>query len=301
MLIQLLFSVFTFCLAFSCKTPTGQGPAHDLTAHDITAHDLNEVASLPKELKECSGMIQLDKNIFVGLNDGGNQPVLYAFDLKSGHETRKIKIDSVRNNDWEELAQDDDYIYIGDTGNNGGTRQNLMIYKIRKVDIKNLNEAVPEKIMFRYEGQTKFTDSNRHNFDCEAFISVGDSLFLFTKNRGDLRTDVYAIPKIPGSYLARKLKSFDAKGLITGADYRSGISGAELILIGYNVKGHDYNPFLIHFTNFSGSDFFGGLSERITIDHTLQSESVLFHGDQKVYISNEENKNEKGNVYEVSL
>ncbi|MFZ1676337.1 MAG: hypothetical protein WAT91_03635 [Saprospiraceae bacterium] len=291
MLIHLFFFVSTFCIAFSCKTPLGHG----------SAHDLSEVVSLPKELKECSGMTQLDKNIFLGLNDGGNQPVLYAFDLKSDHDTRKIKIDSVLNHDWEELAQDDDYIYIGDTGNNSGTRQNLMIYKVRKDDVKNLNEVVPEKIMFRYEGQTSFNDSNRHNYDCEAMVSVGDSLFFFTKNRGDLRTDVYGIPKTPGSYLARKIKSFDTQGLITGADYRSDHSGSELVMIGYNENGHVYHPFLIHFTNFSGSDFFGGLSDRITIDQELQGESVMFHGDHKVYISNEENKSEKGHIYEISL
>lgn len=289
MLIQLLLFASTFWITLSCNS-----------SKDHT-HDLIQIASLPKELKECSGMIQLDKNTFVGLNDGGNKPVLFAFDLMHDHETRKIKIDSVENNDWEELTRDEDYIYIGDTGNNGGTRHNLMIYKLKEADVMNLDEVVPEKIMFRYEDQTKFTDSNRHNFDCEAFVSVGDSLFLFTKNRGDLLTNVYGIPKIPGSYLARKLKSYEAKGLITGADYRSDLSGAELILIGYQVKNHTHNPFLIHFTNFKGSDFFSGLSDRITIDQDLQTESVIFQGDHKVYISNEEKKNQKGNVYEVSL
>lgn len=264
-------------------------------------HTLIEVMPLPKELKECSGMTQLDKNTFIALNDGGDKPYLYAFDQGNSNEIRKIKIDGVENNDWEELTRDEDYIYIGDTGNNGGTRQNLMIYKVKKSDVLHKDEVVPEKILFRYEGQTRFNDSNRHNFDCEAFVSVGDSLYLFTKNRGDLRTDVYGIPKIPGSYLAGKLRSFDSRGLITGADYRSNQSKAELVLIGYNVKGHVYNPFLIHFTNFSGTDFFGGSSERITIDQELQGESVLFHDDNSVYISNESSKSVKSHLYKVSL
>ncbi|MEP6794153.1 MAG: hypothetical protein ABJB16_07495 [Saprospiraceae bacterium] len=291
MLFQLLFFTSNFWITLSCNPPMD---------HDHT-HVLHEVLSLPKELKECSGLIQLDKKTYVGLNDGGDKPILYAFDLTHDHETRKIKIDNVENNDWEELTRDEDYIYIGDTGNNGGTRQNLMIYKLRKADVINLDEVVPEKIMFRYEGQTKFNDSNRHNFDCEAIVSVGDSLFLFTKNRGDLRTDVYGIPKIPGSYLARKLSSFNAQGLISGADYRYDHSAAELILIGYDIKGHTYNPFLIHFTNFSGSDFFGGSSVRINIDKKIQGESVLFSDEHQVYISNEETKSEKGYIYAVSL
>ena len=144
-------------------------------------------------------------------------------------------------------AADDEFVYIGDTGNNGGTRQNLMIYKVRKDDVMNKAEVIPEIISFRYAGQTKFNDSNRHNFDCEAFISKGDSLYLFSKNRGDFRTDVYALSKVPGDYVITASESFDTDGLVTGADYRGQDESGELVLVGYNIHGKAYYPFIYHF------------------------------------------------------
>lgn len=260
------------------------------------------VRKLPKELKECSGMTALNNNTMVAVNDGGDNPVLYTFELNNDHEARKVIVDGAVNNDWEELTTDNQFVYIGDTGNNGGTRRNLVIYKISKNELLTKTHVTAQKIMFSYQGQTKFNDSNRHNFDCEALISVRDSLFLFTKNRGDHKTDVYGIPKIPGTYIVRKFASFDAKGLITGADYKDDRAGQELVLIGYNISGHVYHPFLIHFTHFIGTNFFSGAAEKIIPDQdNLQGESVLLIGEHKVYISNEETKAKKGYVFELTL
>jgi len=299
MLIPPVFFTVSFLLQLSCNPPAPKDPKPELAVQN-PKHELIEVRKLPKELKECSGMALLDRNTFVAVNDGGDHPYLYVFDQKDS-PVRPVKVVGVENIDWEELTTDEDFLYISDTGNNGGTRQNLSIYKIRKNDVLKLNEVVPEKIQISYEGQSKFNDSNRHNFDCEAMVSVRDSLFLFSKNRGDHRTDVYGIPKIPGAYQAKKLGSFDAKGLITGADYNANSSSAQLILIGYDNEGHGYNPFLIHFTNFQGTHFFNGSSDRIGIGPKLQAESVLFQNDHNVYISNESTKEAKGFVYQMAL
>ncbi|MEP6646547.1 MAG: hypothetical protein ABJC12_05625 [Saprospiraceae bacterium] len=264
-------------------------------------YPLHIICKLPKELDECSGLKSLNASLFVALNDGGDKPVLYLFDLNKENAARKVKVSNVENNDWEEIETDNDFVYIGDTGNNGGTRHNLAIYKIKKTDLMSKDEVDPEKIMISYEGQTSFHDSNRHNFDCEAMVSVGDSLYLFSKNRGDHRTDVYCISKTPGTYTLRKLTSFDAMGLISGADYKTGSSGPELILIGYDIMSHVHHPFLIHFTGFSGTNFFTGSSSRIVLDQDLQTESVQFHGIDQLYISNEETKSQKGYLYSLTF
>ncbi len=289
MLVSLVFYICAFVFNLSCHQD------------EKGTQTLKEIVPLPHELDECSGMILFNNATYAAINDGGNKPILYVFNLKNSSATKKILISNVANNDWEEVKSDDQYIYIGDTGNNGGTRQNLAIYKAKIDDVLGAGTVNAEKINFRYEGQTKFNDSNRHNFDCEAFVVVGDSIYLFSKNRGDLGTDVYVLPNSPGSYAARKLDSFNAKGLITGADYRINHGKPELALIGYSISNHVYSPFLIHFTNFRGTQFFKGTSHRITINRKLQAESVLFHDDQTVYISNEESKYEKGFIYGLSL
>ncbi len=293
MFFKLLIIIFSSSISIHCHSPVPEEDKHK--------HNLEPVQKLPRELKECSGMAALGKNIFIALNDDGNKPNLYVFSNDKANETRTVKIAGVENNDWEEMAADEEYLYIGDFGNNGGTRRNLMIYRVRKEDVMTKDKVVPEKIMFRYEGQTKFNDSNRHNFDCEAMVCVGDSIFLFSKNRGNFKTDLYGFSKIPGNYEARQLGSFDALGLITGADYRTDHSGGELILVGYNEKWKSYKPFLIHFTNFTGNDFFTGESNRFSFDQTLQTETVIFHNTHEVYLSNEEEKGKGGFIYKVSI
>ena len=61
--------------------------------------------------------------------------------------------------------------------------------------------------------------SNATNFDAEALISYGDSLYIFTKNWGDKWTNIYALPKTPGTYQISKADSINAQGLVTGASY----------------------------------------------------------------------------------
>lgn len=263
--------------------------------------ELRKVMSLPEELHECSGMARLGNNVLVANNDSGGSTSLYVFDDDGNGEVRSVLVKNVKNYDWEELTSDDQFLYIGDFGNNGGKRKNLMIYKIRKDELLTKTEVVPELIAFSYEGQTKFEDSNRHNFDCEAMISKGDSLFLFSKNRGDFRTDVYGLPKTPGEYVTRVMGSYDSDGLITGADYRNSGSNGELVLLGYEVHGKALYPFILHFTNVVGSRFLDGDVHRTVFREVLQTETILFKDGNKVLITNEEEDGSEGFIYEAAL
>ena len=147
----------------------------------------------------------------------------------------------------------------------------------------------------------KFNDSNRHNFDCEAMISKGDSLFLFSKNRGDFRTDVYGLPKTPGEYVTSIIGSYDSEGLVTGADFRNNDGTGELVLIGYSIHGKAFYPFILYFSKVMGTRFLEGEVQRIDFRKVMQTESILFHSKDKVYVTNEEEDNSEGFIYEVKF
>lgn len=259
------------------------------------------VNPLPKELTENSGLIELDEDLYAGLNDGGDEPNLYLFSLKRRIATRIVKINHAQNVDWEDLTMDDDYVYIGDTGNNSGNRTNLVIYRVKKDDLRKKAEADAEKITYAYNTQTKFSPSSKNNFDCEAMVCVGDSLYLFSKNRGNKKTDLFSLPKVPGDYKAIHAGQFEANGLITSAAYRKTAIKSDLVLIGYDNKGKSYNGFLVYFPMVDGTHFFSGVPKRLEFNTSLQIESVLFHGDKQVYISNEEGKGQEGLIYKVDL
>ena len=273
----------------SCKTTSDE------------PNKLIPVNALPKELTENSGLIEMDDDVYVGLNDGGNEPNLYLFSLKRKIGTRTVRINNATNVDWEDLTMDSSYIYIGDTGNNDGDRKDLAIYKVKKDDLRTKEVADAEKINYAYSTQTAFASSSKNNFDCESLISVGDSLYLFSKNRGNKETDVYSLPKAPGDYKAKHLAQFDAKGLVTSAAYRSMAGNSDLVLIGYNNKGKSYNGFMLYFPMVNGTHFFNATAKRVEFNTSLQIESVIFRPDNQVYISNEETKSQEGMIYKADL
>lgn len=262
---------------------------------------LQRLMELPPVLKECSGMIYLEKNTLLAHNDSGNKAELYAFAQDDTKNVRTIKVVNVKNHDWEDIASDEEFIYIGDTGNNSGTRQNLMIYKVKKADVLKADEVHAETISFSYAGQTRFNDSNRHNFDCEALVSKGDSLYLFSKNRGDFRTDVYALPKMPGKYSIAITGTYDVQGLITGADYRERNDHGELALVGYSVHGKALYPIIVFNTRVKGNDFFEGNIRRELFPESLQTESIVFAPSGELLISNEEEDDSDGYLYTYKI
>lgn len=295
MLLQLILPLVWLIGSANCKAPQIE------TKSGVKETVLLPLDPLPEELKECSGMIILSNHLFVAHNDSGNKPWLYIFDKNKKIPLRIVKVKGVKNHDWEELAEDDQYIYIGDTGNNGGKRQNLMIYRVRKDSLLAHSQVRADTISFSYADQTRFEDSNRHNFDCEAMICKGDSLFLFTKNRGDFRTNVYGFPKIPGKYVAQPMGSFDCEGLVTGADFRGEDQFGNLVILGYSIHGKAFYPFILHFPKVKGSAFFEGEVHRTDFRIVLQTESILFSDSDEVIITNEEEDNSEGFLYRYHL
>lgn len=137
---------------------------------------------LPSELSEISGLEKLSDSLLIAINDGGNEPLLFILDL-SGNITRKIRVSNANNMDWEALAMDENYLYIGDFGNNMNERKDLCIYRINRSDLSALNEVTAEKMSISYREQKEFppNDSERH-FDAEAMTYFEGQLWIFTKN-----------------------------------------------------------------------------------------------------------------------
>ncbi len=188
---------------------------------------------LPEEIKESSGLAYFNGRLWT-IVDSEGLPVLYAFDTISGQIIQRVTIANAINIDWEALAADDHFVYIGDFGNNSGTRTDLTIYRVLKSDIPLEGDATIEstKLTFSYSDYPGSIENRRsNNFDCEALITDMEFLYLFSKNHGDQTTKLYKLPKIPGDYIAELVTTFNSSGLITGADIN--INSREVTLIGY--------------------------------------------------------------------
>ena len=175
---------------------------------------LTKDISLSKKIDETSGLEIVDGQ-FITHNDSGGDPKLYYLN-KEGKIVFERTIDGVKNNDWEDITKDDLFIYVANMGNNFDSRKNLSIVKT-PIDPSS-NKA--ELIEFSYPEQVKFTTVySQSQYDAEALITIDDYLIILTKNKLKKITEIYALPKIPGKYEAKKIGSLNTKSIITGGDY----------------------------------------------------------------------------------
>ncbi|MFU8844128.1 MAG: hypothetical protein ACNA7V_10015 [Bacteroidales bacterium] len=256
-------------------------------------------SAIPKEVEETSGLIHYMDDIWTH-NDSGGLPEIYRISPKTGKITQRVTIANGKNIDWEDISQDESYIYIGDFGNNRGNRRDLKIYKIKKAEITDAKKVTvnADVIGFSYFDQTSFDADNRdHNFDCESLISYGDSLIIFTRNRNDGRTRMYKLPKTPGKYEISPIADFNTDGLVTGADYSD--HTGNLVLIGYKERV----PFIWLFKGFTGNSLESPAIYRFNFPRMkgYQTEGIAWLDTQRVAISSESRKEIEQAAFVVDL
>jgi len=292
-------------VVFGCTDPNATNYNPEATTNDgtclypTTVIELPMLFELPNAVKESSGLAFFNGKLWT-FNDSGGQPILYAVDTISGNVTQKITLAGASNVDWEDITTDDDFVYVADVGNNDGNRTDLTIYKVLKssIPVAGNSTVQADRIFFVYEDQYLPGLKSEHNFDCEAIVAAGDSLYLFTKNRADQRCNLYCVPKTPGSYTAKKLSGFNSNGLITGADFDP--EARQVVLTGYS-KG-TYVPFLWILWDFPGFDFFKGNKRRFELVNLLatQTEGVAFYAPFRAFVSAEKSAGYSARVFQLN-
>jgi len=247
------------------------------------------ITELSNTVNETSGLMFHNSELWTH-NDSGNEAILHSIDTVTGEVIRSVKIENAKNRDWEDLCKDENYAYIGDFGNNSGKRDDLKIYRISLSDLSNKDKTSikAEKINFSYAKniyQSNSTKRHNTNFDCEAFIALKDSLYLFSKNWINQKTYLYALPKIPGTYTANLCDSLDTEGLICGADYNA--KNNSIALIGY-VKGVPASSIIFILYDFEDYNFFSGKTIRYESGLSgYQTEAIIFKDNCKLWFTNE--------------
>lgn len=240
---------------------------------------------LPPTLQEASGILRVGGATWI-CPDSGNPNRLYQVDTASGAVLRELELVNATNVDWEEVAADAQWVYVGDIGNNTGARTDLRIYRFPLATLSGTATTVTvDTIRFHYADQDTFTPViDGTNWDAEAFLAFDDSLFLFTKNWVDEHTHLYVLPAGPGVQVAIRRAVFDAQGLVTGAA-RDPVPG-DIVLIGHSRD--DTQPFIWSMRAPAGHDLFSGTNTRhpLTVG-PLQAEAVARLADGRVVLANE--------------
>lgn len=286
------FSCFYTILSFAqqgCTDPLASNFSASATSNDgsclypATAFDLTQLTTLPNTLVESSGLAFFNNNLWTH-NDGGNLDRIYRIDSLTGNILQEVIIATADNNDWEDMAENETHLFVGDFGNNPGNRMDLAIHRIEKNDLTS-NIVNSEVINFSFSDQTSFPElPNDNNFDCEAFLIKDDVIHLFSKNWVDEKTRHYTLPNIPGTHIAQFQSEFDAQGLISGAAIDD---QGNIVLIGYTPGGISFMWLLF---DYQGDDVFSGNKRYISLGsaiNTSQIEGVVFKSTGYGYISAE--------------
>ena len=214
------------------------GCSDNVSMQEFNSAEIIKTIVLPKTINETSGLEFYDDN-FITHNDSGDGPSLYVFN-EDGNliKTMDLNKDSsfeIENNDWEDLASDNNYLFVADTGNNFGNRSNLNIIRVSKED----HYKVDGKIEIFYSDQETFFPRPKHKYDAEALVVINDHLLLFSKDREKLNTDLYLVDKFQiGPQKLTSEFAYNVNSLITGGDYNNDLNF--LALVSYNSSGTQY-------------------------------------------------------------
>lgn len=273
-------------LAFLALVPTTQAQLPWQPFNFLRPIGKMDLAQVP----ECSGLVQSlrYKGVFWALSDSGNPadivPVTADGKLASGW-SGPVRVEGVRNYDWEDLALDDKgHLIIADVGNNRGRRQQLMLHFVKEPKPGMTSVRPDRTLRVHYEDQTEASP----DYDCEAVFMAGGRLYFLTKHRSDKRTRLYRLEgrSTKASNPLRLIDSFEIGGMVTAAD--TSPDGKLVAVLTYTaVWVFEYDPK-------SGSIF--NRSIRWKPIFAWQAEGLAFDGNDSLVIANE-----GGQLYRVDL
>jgi len=139
-------------------------------------------------LNEVSGLAGGEGQTIYAINDSGNEPYLYGFDL-TGEQTGEWRVEGMELEDWEDMAQleirGEPYLVIADVGDNLGVRDRVALLFIKVPGIDDLT-VKPEWIL-----TFSYPDGPR---DCEAVAITPDGKNILLVSKRDPIPRVYLLP-----------------------------------------------------------------------------------------------------------
>ena len=256
----------------------------EIDSVEIDSVEIISKIVLPKIINETSGL-EFYNNNFITHNDSGGEPSLYVFN-EMGEVIETIGLNKnpdfeIENNDWEDITNDNEYLFVADTGNNFGNRDNLNIIRVSK----GTDFMVDGIIKISYSDQESFFPRPKHKYDAEAIIVIEDKIALFSKDRENLNTDLYLVDKNQnGSQILTSEVSYNVNTLITGGDFDEDRN--LLALVSYNSNGNQY---LLLFENFKLNNLENNTFKKFKIPlEQAQIEAVKIIDEKTFWVTSED-------------
>ncbi len=263
------------------------------------------VRDLNLDITETSGLVSYN-NYLLTHNDSGDGPDIFVMDTLGVIKTKKT-FTHLTNVDWEDIDASKTELFIADTGNNYGNRNDLKIYKMPWSTFEQQAGAVDSMTVI-YKNQESFEIlPQQHPYDAEAITYYNDQLLLFSKNWVDFTTEIYQVAWQNQNGPQEYTQSLKVNGLITGATNNG---KDRVVLCGYNSA---LQPFIIVLRQDDQKRFYISHRIRLPLEDGAQVEAITHFKNsngQEIYYLTSEAVNIKlgdveahspGQLYKMSL
>lgn len=193
------------------------------------------------------------------------------------------------NVDWEDIALDENYLYLADVGNNLNARRNLVIYAISEIDpTASTRSAVVQKWPVHYPEQQEFPPGNWH-YDSESLFTSDGQLYLITKHRMAGSTGGFEA----GANLYRLDTRFtdqsNALTLVDSTVLITAATGADVSPDGQTLAVISYEDLFLFDKPANGDAWLSSTHRRIPLDRsvTRQAEAVAWEDGSTLLVTNE--------------
>ncbi len=227
-------------------------------------------------------------DVFWVHGDSGNTPTLYAID-RSGKTIARFLVRGGFNDDWEDIAVDDDgNLYVGDIGNNSFNRKRLTVYQIPEPDPRKGSGEIQIRhtINYRYEQkEARGFFSSGFGIDAEALFHDGRHLYVLAKNWDKPHTELYRFPTLTSDEVITVELVSEADLVVTPRQRHGLVTGADLSPDQKTLAVLTYD-YLFLFRR-AEDNYLGERWKVFPIDDRSLTESVAWNGSE-ILVGNED-------------
>lgn len=261
--------------------------AGDLTTSNggtITNSALTEISGIDAGIK--------NPNVVWVHNDSGDSARIFAVDAKTGQTLGSYTLGGAKAVDWEDIevataADGKSYIYVGDIGDNGLSRSNVVIYRVPEPTVTG-TATNPANTTLTGIDQLRLAYPNGEKINSESLAvdPRSGNLMVIEKTSGDV-SRVYSAPATAwgstGDTTLQQVATLDTSHtnskLVTSADFSP--DGSELAVRTYrDVLLWNRDPNSSAWSPFSQQPVMGP-----AVPNESQGEAIAFHPDGDGYVT----------------
>jgi hypothetical protein len=197
-----------------------------------------------RRVKESSGLVASRRSpgLLWTHNDSGDGPLVYAFD-RAGRSRGTFRVEGAQTLDWEDIAagpgpaRGGSYLYVGDIGDNGRSREFVVVYRFPEPDLDAAQGGGAEARATQPAEAIRLKYPDRaHNAEALAVHPTTGDIYIVTKANAE--AGVY---KLAAPFEPKAVNTLTKVATLRGPDFFGTlVTGADISPDGLRVALCDY-------------------------------------------------------------